>query len=1042
MRALVFCRPLLLRFRRPRTAIAATLGSCLTCVLLLAGTLHALDPNKRLTQYIHKSWRIEDGSAPAGMFSIAQTSDGFLWFAAQGQGLYRFDGAQFLPRSLSFDGKSVNPVVNVYGDRAGGLWALGPNEILHLKGGTVVAHYALQGLWGPNNVIEGPDGWLWIMRSENQAVVNPLCRVNDREMNCFGTHDGLTMPSGGFVLAVDGKGGFWLGGQTTIIHWHEGVSQTYPIKALKSNTGNGVGSLALGPDGTLWVGLLPQGPGLGLGRLTSGVFQSFVTPGFDGSKLAVQALTFDRDGSLWVGTIGNGLFRIRGNAVEHYGRAEGLSSDSVNHLFEDKEGIVWAATTNGIDSFRDPRVTTFSASEGLGLDAVVGLVASRDGSIWVANGDSLDHIEKNGTVSSIRWGKGLPGDQVSSMLEDRAGNLWVGVYDGLYLFKKDHFLRIPEPDHQALGLVTGIAEDIDGDIWVEGLGRSQRLLRIHDFQVRQQFSQPGHHLAADPHGGIWIASGTDLVLFRRGSVQKFPLEVSGPITQVLPEADGSVLAATPNGLVGLRQGKVQRMAKKNGLPCDYVISAVEDKDKHWWLFTECGVVDFADSELERWWANPEAVLHSRLSDTLDGARPGRPSFNAAALSPDGRMWFATGVVVQMVDPAKFSQKAPPANTYIESVIVDRKELAATSDLKLSPHPRDLQIDYTSPTFSIPQRVDFRYRLDSYDRDWHEAGTRRQAFYTDLPPGKYSFRVIASNSDGLWNDNAAKLDFYVAPAYYQTNWFRALWAIAFLALLWAAYQFRVRQLRHQFEMTLDARVSERTRIARELHDTLLQSFQGLLPLFQAAIYKLPEGAADSRKTLEAAVDQASQAIGEGRDAVQGLRMSTEEKNDLAVAIRTAGEELAAAENGQASTAFEVVVEGTPRALHPILRDEVYRLAAEALRNAFRHAAAHSVEVELHYDERNFRIRVRDDGKGISSEFLGEEGREGHYGLTGMRERTKLVGGKLTIWTEVDSGTEIELVIPAAKAYERSMPRFWLFGERSAAEADVKETIKRE
>jgi len=560
--------------------------------------------------------------------------------------------------------------------------------------------------------------------------------------------------------------------------------------------------------------------------------------------------------------------------------------------------------------------------------------------------------------------------------------------------------------------------------------------------VREQFSQPGHHLAADPHGGIWISSGKDLVLFRGGSVQKFPLDVRGPITQVLPEADGSVLVATPEGLLGLRLGKVQRLAKKNGLPCDLVTSAVKDKEKHWWLFTECGIVDFADSELERWWVNPEAVLHSRLSDTLDGARPGRPSFNAAALSPDGRVWFATGVVVQMVDPAKFSQKAPPANTYIESVIVDRKELAATSDLKLSPHPRDLQIDYTSPTFAIPQKVKFRYRLDNYDRDWHDAGTRRQAFYTDLPPGKYTFRVVASNSDGVWNDTPARLDFSVTPAYYQTNWFRALCAVFFLALLWGAYQWRVRQLHHQFEMTLDVRVGERTRIARELHDTLLQSFQSLLPLFQAAIYKLPEGAVDSRKTLEAAVDQASQAISEGRDAVQGLRMSTVEKNDLAAAIRTVGEELAAAENEQTSTPFEVLVEGTPRSLHPILRDEVYRLAVEAVRNAFRHAAAQSVEVEIRYDEKYFRVRVRDDGKGIRPEVLRGSGRQGHYGLTGMRERAKLMGGKLTIWTEVESGTEIELIIPASRAYEKSTRRVWRFGERSATETDVKETIERE
>ena len=238
------------------------------------------------------------------------------------------------------------------------------------------------------------------------------------------------------------------------------------------------------------------------------------------------------------------------------------------------------------------------------------------------------------------------------------------------------------------------------------------------------------------------------------------------------------------------------------------------------------------------------------------------------------------------------------------------------------------------------------------------------------------------------------------------------------------------------------MSERTRIARDLHDTLLQSFQGLLLRFQAGINMLPERPADARRTLEDAVDLASEAITEGRDAVQGLRMSTVEKNDLAVAIRTVGEELASAETNELSPNFKVVVEGMSRNLHPILRDEVYRLAAEALRNAFRHAAAQNVEVEIRYDEKYFRLRVRDDGKGIHTEVLRGHGPEGHYGLHGMRERAKLVGGKLTIWTELNIGTEIELNIPGARAYVKSTRPFWYFGKRSATDTDEKETIERE
>ena len=235
------------------------------------------------------------------------------------------------------------------------------------------------------------------------------------------------------------------------------------------------------------------------------------------------------------------------------------------------------------------------------------------------------------------------------------------------------------------------------------------------------------------------------------------------------------------------------------------------------------------------------------------------------------------------------------------------------------------------------------------------------------------------------------------------------------MLWGMYELRMRRLAAQFNMRLEERVSERTRIARELHDTLLQNFQGLLPRFQAALYMLPERVTEARKTLEAAVDKASEAITEGRDAVKGLRLSTVEKNDLAVAVRTLGEELAVAIVNQSSPTFEVAVEGTPRSLHPILRDEVYRLAAEALRNAFRHAQARKIEVEIRYGEKEFRLQVRDNGRGIDPSVLSGDGREGHYGLHGMHERARIVGGKLKVWSELDSGTEVELSIPALRAY---------------------------
>jgi signal transduction histidine kinase/ligand-binding sensor domain-containing protein len=1002
------------------TTLAVILCVFLSYLSFGTGTVHALDPNLRLTQYIHNTWRTQDGSAPAAdIISIAQTSDGFLWFVSA-RGLYRFDGIRFVPWALP-PTVSMHAIANVFGDRSGGLWVVGDNEILHLQGRVVSSHFELKGVQSTQNISEDPDGSLWVVRGSPASLDSPLCHVTHEALKCFGKDEGIPIAPINSLLA-DGKDGFWLGGPTALVHWHGGVAETY-------RTGGQVVSLVPEVGGSLWVGMITEGPGLGLAKWKNGIIKPFVTSTFDGSKVGVTRIISDRHGHIWVSTDGKGVFCIHGNDVDHYGRIEGLSSDSVWSLFEDREGIIWAATSNGIDSFRDPAVATFSASEGLHKDAAMGILASKDGTIWIANNGSLDRIA-NGTVSSIRMGAGLPGEQVTSLLEDRAGNIWVGVDNRLYLFKNARFLPLPEPNHKPLGMVVGITEDTDGNIWAECSGKPRKLVRIRDFQVREEFPEsqvpPGHSLGADPHGGIWIGTiKGDVALFRNGVLGKnFQVNLKGDSVAdlILAQEDGTVLAGSMDGLFGLRNDRAQRMTKKNGLPCNWVYSFVEDKHKQWWLNTECGIVELSDAELQRWWTNPETLVQNRLYDALDGARPSPPSFRSAAYSADGHVWFVTGVVVQTVDPFRLLQKALPAQTYIESLIADRKEFEAAPNLKIPPNPRDLQVDYTSPSFSIPQRVKFRYRLDGYDRDWHDAGTRRQAFYTDLPPGKYTFRVTAANSDGVWSETFAKLDFSVAPAYYQTNWFRALCASMLLSLLWATYHWRVQQLQHQFNMTLEARVGERTRIARELHDTLLQSAHGVLLRFQTVSQLLPDRPVEAKEKLDNAIDQTADFITEARDEVQGLRESTTQGNDLALAISTLGQELGT-DSPNHRPVFRVAVEGEARNLQPILRDEIYKIAAEALRNAFRHSRARQIEVEIRYDTAQFRLRVRDDGKGVDPATLSSRGSEGHYGLPGMRERATLIGGKLVVWSEVDEGTEVELRVPASTAYATAQRSSW-------------------
>jgi signal transduction histidine kinase len=480
---------------------------------------------------------------------------------------------------------------------------------------------------------------------------------------------------------------------------------------------------------------------------------------------------------------------------------------------------------------------------------------------------------------------------------------------------------------------------------------------------------------------------------------------------------------------------------------------MEDDDHSLWLYMPCGLFRVAAPELDTWTAamdkhkDTTQAIQLTVFDRSDGVRTlslpgGLPGGYTPRVtkSSDGKIWFLPSDGVIVIDPKHLAINKLPPPVHVEQIVADRKTYwqnlsgdASSSQPKLPPLVRDLEIDYTALSLVVPEKVRFRVKLEGWDRDWQDAGTHRQAFYTNLPPRKYRFRVMACNNSGVWNETGDQLDFSVDPAWFQTNLFRVLCVAAFLLILWALYQLRLRQLAHQFNITLEARVNERTRIARDLHDTLLQSFQALLYRLQSVRRVLPDRPEEASQRLDSAIEQTVQAITEGRDAVHELRSSTVVANDLAQAIGTLGEDLAAQTNNQPAAVFGVQVEGAPRNLHPILRDEVFRIAGEAMRNAFQHAEPKQIEVEIRYDDRQFRMRVRDDGKGIDPKVLTQDGKAGHYGLHGMHERAKLVGGRLDVWSELDSGTEVELSIPGPIAYSHSTGRSG--SGRSGTEAET-------
>jgi signal transduction histidine kinase len=446
----------------------------------------------------------------------------------------------------------------------------------------------------------------------------------------------------------------------------------------------------------------------------------------------------------------------------------------------------------------------------------------------------------------------------------------------------------------------------------------------------------------------------------------------------------------------------------------------EDDDHSVWLYLACGLVRIAGSDLDAWASNPKQTIQTTVFDSTDGVSSHQftSGFDAVvAKSADGKIWFLRIGGVSVLDPGHLPVNPLPPPVHIEQVIADGKTYDATNGLRLPPNVKDLAIDYTALSFVTPEKVQVRVMLEGQDHDWRVPVNPRHAHYTNLGPGTYRFRVIASNNSGVWNQEGAVLEFSIAPAFYQTSWFAVACGLLFVALLWLAYQLRVRHLALQFNRTFEARLSERTRIARELHDTLLQSFQGLLLRFQSVLKLLPDRPNEAEQRLQSALDQAAAAITEGRDAVQGLRASALETNELADGIMAIAEELANDASHVDSPAIEVEIEGGPRHLNPIVRDEAYRIASEALRNAFRHAQARRIMVEIRYDKRQFRMRVRDDGKGIDESIMQRQP-SGHFGLPGMRERAEIVGGHLEVWSKVEAGTQVELTIPGNIAYDGS------------------------
>jgi len=955
----------------------------------------ALDPNTRITQYFHTAWRVQDGVFEAAPNAVTQTADGYIWIGT-GSGLVNYDGARFDTWAPP-PGKSLaNPtIVSLLGSSDGTLWIGTAGGLLSWKSNDLREHLRNR----IDEIIEDRKGRIWAARART-AEPGGLCLVTGEHPACFGGDDQMKLPNAG-TLAEDVHGNLWVGGPNQLLRWHDGSFQPYFRDRLaRLGATNGVESVAAAADGSVWVSV-PKEKGLGLLQIVDGRPKQVVLDGV--KKQEFTTLFVDREGSLWLATADDGLYRYYGGQVEHLRGEDGLSSNTINGFFEDREGNLWVMTSKGLDFFRESRVVTFSTSEGLSSDVAESVLASDDGTVWIGNRGNLDAI-RAGKVTSIP----VPGRRVTALWQDHARRLWVGIENRLTIYDQGQFHQVNRPDGSPLGIITAIGEDREQNIWAVA-NPDRKLFRIRDMRVQEEFSQPRipppRCVTEDPTGGVWLGFTEGFGHYRDG---KLDIVKQTSAASLMAEADGSVWVSTRAGLVRWKDGRMQTLTSKNGLKCDAIYSAIRDDHRTLWLYTKCGLIGVADSELERWWREPGSVIQSRILDALDGARPSSSPFQpTASKSPDGRLWFANDGIVQMFEPNRSSQNHPAPPVYVERVRADRKEYPIEAVI-LPPHPRDIEISYTALSYSTPQRVRFRYKLEPRDQDWQDAGSRRQAFYSDLPPGRYRFQVTASNSDGVWSETGAAVGFSIARAYYQTTWFYASCVAAFLAMLWGLYRLRFYQIRREFNAQLDGRVDERLRVARDLHDTLLQTIQGSKIVAEDAL----DEDADPirmRRALESVMEWLGRAVEEGRSALNSLRGSTMKENALAEAFRRAGEECRLLR----SIEFDLSVEGAGQEMHPIVRDEVYRIGYEAIRNACVHSGANRLTVELRYAE-SMTLRVKDNGKGIDPN-VAANGKTGHFGLIGMYERASRIRGKLTLSSSPGLGTEVKLVVPRKIAF---------------------------
>lgn len=951
--------------------------------LLAATTAGAAPVDIPLRAYVHTTWVHRDGVPLGSVEDITQTSDGYLWIAASEEGLLRFDGTRFTPIAVPCESK----IAEIEATADGWLWMICDGRAIR----------------------RSPSGQLMAM-SHAAWPVNPTTRPN---------------------LFADRLGRVWFLGTAVTYFNADGtagpvIAGTEPLPSTTTTR------FAHDRDGDIWytdarrlfrirdgraepvatnvlLSLTPSAQGGVLGNQQSRIVHirdhSVVPIASMGTIAASNGhLLAEADGVIWVGTRSRGMALIRNGTVETSGGPDDAGTGVAICVFVDREGTIWMGTSLGLQRFRRPLVRLLTPRDGIaGMPMVVlgdkhgGLLFAAPRLVRLAGGQATPVAEPPTFVA---------------LAEDSHGAVWVSTRADLGVIRDGRFVPVTARDGTRLASVFAIRRDGDGTLWA--LSQESGLYRIQDGRPHLVHAgRFGSEFVVSKQTGTWIdLIGNGVVRSPDGIVTPIPVEGS-PRRVYAMAADGDAIwFGGDEGLSRWQNGAWTKWTSTHGLPNGgQVFEVVPHSDGRLWLMTKGGILVVGRDQLDATPAGAPRPLQFIRIGALDRIAPhvgGVQTSPRATLASDGTLYFATRDTIAAIDPSQVSESSLRPSILIDAVEADHRPLALDQAARLI-EPERLQFDYTSLSLRSPENIRFRYRLEGQDADWIEAGGQRRVTYDALRPGTYRFRVIGSSSEGVWNLDGASFAFTVAPVFWRTWWFQASALAAAALLIAGAYRYRLRRISRDLQVRFDERLAERTRIARDLHDSLLQGTIAASLHLQIAEDRLRDE--DSAKApVQRGLQLLTQVMDEGRATVHGLRLQPV-AGDLAAQVAERARELADLN----SVDFRVTVDGHVRALKAALRDEVTHVACEAVINAVRHAAAARIEVALEYSPSRFRCVVSDDGKGMTRE-TSAEGSAGHWGLAGMRERAQRMGATLRIDSQPGGGTSVELSIPSQVAFD--------------------------